>query len=280
VIGEKVDLTYSYNHLGAGPESLAELVKNHSAISKKKPMVIVGHGALAREDGAGILSMAAKFAAQIGAVRGDWNGFGVLHTAASRVGALDLGFVPGSGGLDAQAMMAGGVDVLFNLAADERDIASGPFVIYQGTHGDRGAERADVILPGAAYTEKSATYVNTEGRVQMTARAVFAPGEAKEDWAILRALSARIGQTLPYDTLGQLRQALYAAHPHFAGLDQAAAGDPAGLAKLAKAGGRTAKAAFAGVIADFYLTNPVARASAIMAECSQLQRSRTMQAAE
>ena len=173
----------------------------------------------------------------IGVVKDGWNGFNILHTEASLVGALDLGFVPGEGGLDTGAMLEpGALDVLFNLGADEVDVPAGAFVIYQGTHGDKGAHRADVILPGAAYTEKSATYVNTEGRVQMTNRAVFPPGEAREDWAIIRALSEALGKKLPFDSLAQLRVALYAAHPHFAGLDQIAAGDAGAIAALAKLG--------------------------------------------
>jgi NADH-quinone oxidoreductase subunit G len=289
LVGEKVDLTYDCNHLGAGPESLAELVKNHSSISKKKPLVIVGQGALTRPDGMAVLSMAAKFASQIGAVRNldgesDWNGFAVLHTAAARVGGLDLGFVPGENGKTAAQMAAGGVDLLFNLGADEIEIGQGssaaPFVVYVGSHGDRGATRADVILPGATYTEKSATYVNTEGRVQMTNRAGFPPGEAREDWAILRALSAALGKTLPFDSLAALRKALYAAHPHFAALDQLQAADSAGIGRLAALGGKPEKAPFTQAIPDFYLTNPIARASAVMAECSALAAGRLAQAAE
>jgi NADH-quinone oxidoreductase subunit G len=196
------------------------------------------------------------------------------------VGALDIGFVPGAGGLDAAAMLKGGVDVLFNLGADEIDIPAGAFVIYQGTHGDRGAQRADVILPAAAYTEKSATYVNTEGRPQMTARAVFPPGEAKEDWAILRALSDVLGQKLPFDSLSQLRAALYAAHPHLAALDTVTTADPAGVAALARGSAKPGKAPFAGTVTDFYLTNPIARASAVMAECSALTQRKLPLAAE
>jgi NADH-quinone oxidoreductase subunit G len=170
--------------------------------------------------------------------------------------------------------------VLFNLGADEIDIAPGAFTVYVGTHGDRGAMRADVILPSAAYTEKSATYVNTEGRVQMTARASFPPGEAREDWAIIRALSAQLGKTLPFDTLGALRHALYAAHPGFAVLDSIGSNDIAPLAKLAAVGGKLGKQGFASTISDFYLTNPVTRASAILAECSALAAGRVSVAAE
>jgi NADH-quinone oxidoreductase subunit G len=228
--------------------------------------------------------MAAKFASQIGAVREDWNGFAVLHTAAARVGGLDLGFVPGENGRTAHEMAAGGVDLLFNLGADEIEIgqgsSAGPLVVYVGSHGDRGATRADVILPGATYTEKSATYVNTEGRVQMTNRAGFPPGEAREDWAILRALSAALGKTLPFDSLAALRKALYAAHPHFAALDQRQAADIAGIGQIAALGGKPDKAPFKQAIADFYLTNPIARASAVMAECSALAAGRLAQAAE
>ncbi|MGL4440700.1 MAG: NADH-quinone oxidoreductase subunit NuoG [Bosea sp. (in: a-proteobacteria)] len=281
LIGEKADLTYDYNYLGAGPESLSELVKTYESIKAKHPLVMVGQGALARPDGAAVLSMAAQFASQIGAVRDDWNGFAVLHTAASRVGGLDLGFVPGESGLSATDMLKPGVlDVLYLLGVDEVEVPAGAFVIYQGSHGDKGAHRADVILPGAAYTEKSGTYVNTEGRVQMTSRAVFPPGEAKEDWAIVRALSGSLGQALPFDTLAQLRKALYAAHPHFAGIGEIAAGDRAGIATLATRGGKVGKMAFASPVTAYYQTNPIARASAVMAECQSLVDGRTQQAAE
>ena len=280
VIGEKADLPYTYDYLGAGPETLAEVVKS-AAAAGGKPMVLVGHGAVSRADGEAVLSLAAKAAQALGAITEGWNGFGVIHTAAARVGALDLGFVPGEGGLDAAAMVKpGALDVLFLLGADEIEVPDGAFVVYQGTHGDKGAHRADVILPGAAYTEKSGTYVNTEGRVQMGDRATFPPGDAREDWAILRALSAMLGKTLPFDSLAGLRKALYEAHPHFAALDGLPANDASEIGKLAGLGGKTDKAGFAPVVADFYQTNPIARASAIMAECSALASGRHQQAAE
>jgi NADH-quinone oxidoreductase subunit G len=285
LIGEKVDLTYAYDYLGAGPETLADLVKRAGAAGER-PMVLVGQGALTRADGAAVLSLAAKAADVLGAVKDGWNGFGVLHTAAARVGGLDLGFVPqedaeGLGGLDVAGMTkAGALDVLFLLGADEIEVPAGAFVIYQGSHGDRGAHRADVILPGAAYTEKSGTFVNTEGRVQMAARATFPPGDAKEDWAILRALSASLGKPLPFDSLGALRRELYAAHPHFAAIDTVAESDRSALAKLAGQGGATEKAGFVPAITDFYTTNPIARASAVMAECSALASGHMRQAAE
>ena len=280
LIGEKVDLTYASDYLGAGAETLADLVKRAGAAGER-PMVLVGQGALTRGDGAAVLSLAAKAAEVLGAVKDGWNGFGVLHTAAARVGGLDLGFVPGEGGHDVAGMTrAGALDVLFLLGADEIEVPAGAFVIYQGSHGDKGAHRADVILPGAAYTEKSGTYVNTEGRVQMAARATFPPGDAKEDWAILRALSASLGKPLPFDSLSALRRELYAVHPHFAAVDTVAESDRAGLAKLAGQGGATDKAGFVPAVADFYTTNPIARASAVMAECSALASGRMRQAAE
>jgi len=232
-------------------------------------------------DGAAVLAMAAKAARSLGVIKDGWNGFNILHTEASLAGALDLGFVPGVGGLDTGGMLkAGGLDVLFLLGVDEVEAEPGAFVIYIGTHGDRGAHRADVILPGAAYPEKSAIYVNTEGRVQMANRAAFPPGDAREDWAILRALSAALGHTLPYDSLPQLRQALFTAHPHFMRLDQIAAGNGADIDNLAKLGGKADKAPFVTAIQEFYLTNPIARASATMAECSALANAATKTAAE
>ncbi len=279
LIGEGGELHYDYDLLGAGTETLAELAdgkgKFFSVLKKaKKPLIIVGQGALARSDGAAVLGLAAKLAIDIKAVSADWNGFAVLHTAAARVGALDIGFVPAKGGKDVSGMM-GAVDVLFLASADEFDTAKigDAFVVYMGTHGDAGAHCADVILPGSTYTEKSGTYVNTEGRVQMTTRAGFAPGDAKEDWAIIRALSDILGKKLPFDSLAQLRAALYVEYPHFAHIDGVKAGSPDDVAKAAKLGGRLAKAAFKSAVADFYLTNPIARASAVMAECSALAKS-------
>ncbi|TCD14445.1 NADH-quinone oxidoreductase subunit NuoG [Oricola cellulosilytica] len=287
VIGDMGDLRYDYEMLGSGPETLKELAGgNHSffkALKKaKRPMVIVGQGALARGDGTAVLGLVAKVADAAGAVTKDWNGFAVLHTAAARVGGLDLGFVPGEGGLAAADMVAGS-DVLFLLGADELDLRKrkqGGFTVYIGTHGDVGAHHADVILPASAYTEKFATYVNTEGRVQMTNRAGFAPGEAKEDWAILRALSEVLGHKLPFDSLPQLRAALYADHPHFAEIGEVARDESADIAAIAEKGGRLGKSAFASPVKDFYLTNPIARASAVMAECSSLARKGFKQAAE
>jgi NADH-quinone oxidoreductase subunit G len=285
LIGPKAELTYTYDYLGAGCDTLAEIGRHSFADAMRKaahPLLIIGTEAFARGDGAAVASLAAKAAADLGVIKDGWNGYSVLHNAASRVGALDLGFVPGEGGLNTKQMTAfGTLDVAFLLGVDEVDIPSGTFVVYVGTHGDRGALRADVVLPGAAYPEKSAIYVNTEGRVQMAMRASFPPGDAREDWAIFRALSDVLGKKLPYDSLGALRQGLFKAYPHFQRVGQIAAGDPADLRKLAALGGTADKAALRSSIDDFYFTNPIARASAIMAECSALAEGRaTMTAAQ
>jgi NADH-quinone oxidoreductase subunit G len=287
LIGEKADLTYPYDYLGAGPETLGELVAGRHAFADtirkaERPLILIGQGALARPDGAAVAALAARLAVALGAVKDGWNGYSVLHTAAARVGALDVGFVPRDGGRTAPDMArAGALELAFLLGADEIDIAPGAFVVYLGTHGDRGAHRADIVLPGAAWTEKSGIYVNTEGRVQMAERAAFPPGDAREDWAILRALSDVLGHKLPYDSLAELRAALFKAHPHLQRIDTIAPGDAAELRKLADMGGAPDKAPFRSPIADFYLTNPIARASAVMAECSALAAGkRVMTAAE
>jgi NADH-quinone oxidoreductase subunit G len=285
VVGEPVQLTYAYDYLGAGAQTLQELADGKHSFAEvlqnaERPLIIIGSGVAARADGAALLALAARMA--LGGKKADgWNAFNVLHTAASRVAGLDLGLVPKKGGLDAAGQVGaagkGKLDVLYLLGADEIELppAGKSFVIYQGHHGDRGAHRADVILPGSAYTEKSATYVNTEGRAQLAERCVFPPGEAKEDWAILRALSAKVGKTLPYDTLAALRAAMYKATPSLARLDTAGGEPVAGVQALAKLKGDFGTEGFASPVRDFYLTNPIARASAVMAEMSALKK--TMQ---
>ena len=284
LIGEQADLTYDYDYLGAGPESLTELTGGNSAFAEvlaraERPMIIVGQAALARDDGAAVLGAAAKLAQNIGAINeaDGWNGFNVLHTAAGRVAGLDLGIVPSSDGLDTNAILDGAregkIDFLYLLSADEIDLhgTDNAFIVYQGSHGDRGAHHADVILPGAAYTEKEGTYVNTEGRVQMTKKAAFPPGDAREDWTIIRALSARLGQTLPYDSLGELRQALYKLVPHMARLDAVPEFSSDGIVNIAGSTTTLWSEPFGSAFDDFYLTNPIARASSVMAELSALK---------
>jgi NADH-quinone oxidoreductase subunit G len=287
VIGPQTDLTYGAEFLGETPDLITALHTNSHAYGQKlrdakKPMVIIGQGALRRPDGAAVLAAAWRLADEIGALQPDWHGFNMLHTAAARVGALDLVFLPGPQGVALDGMLNGGVDVLWLLGADEfntAQIGAETFVVYQGHHGDRGAARADVILPGAAYTEKNGTYVNTEGRVQRGFAAMLPPGEARVDWRIIRAFSEVLGQPLPYDDLDALRARLAAANPVFArtGLHRFGAtdrsaphGDPAALAADP----------FVPAISDYYLTNAISRASLTMAECSRVYSAPLAVAAE
>jgi NADH-quinone oxidoreductase subunit G len=276
VIGPAADLTYPAESLGAGPETLKQLAAGKGAFAKtlksaERPMVVLGSGALARPDGAAVLALGRKLAETCGLVRDDWNGFNVLHRAASRVGALDLGFVPGEGGLDLAGILegaaSGAVEAVYLLGADELDLAAldKAFVIYQGHHGDAAAHLADVILPGAACTEKNGTYVNTEGRVQLGRLAAFPPGEAREDWTILRALSEVVGEPLPYDNLGELRQRLIGVNPVFAAVDQL---EPAPWEPFGQEGSID-PAPFELPIDDYYRTDPISRASETMARCSE-----------
>ncbi|MEK9945276.1 MAG: NADH-quinone oxidoreductase subunit NuoG [Alphaproteobacteria bacterium] len=273
-IGVPHDLTYPVEQLGTGPDALQALLAGggfaDTLKGAERPMIIVGQGALARTDGDKVLHAARALAEAVGAVTDSWNGFNVLHSAAARVGGLDLGFVPGAGGLDRQGILDGAangaIEVVYLLGADEIDMAplKNAFVVYQGHHGDAGAAQADVVLPGAAYTEKPGTYVNTEGRVQRAFRAAFPPGDAREDWAIIRALSERLGKPLAYDSLEQLRARLVAVAPTFGDLDarpQAAWGDFG-------AAGDMEVQPFAPAINDFYLTNAVSRASETMHSCA------------
>ena len=275
-IGESADLTYKTQHLGAGPETLKALMAGTHPFAQvlhdaKKPMIIVGQGALARPDGAAVLAAAWKLASAVGALDAEWHGFNILHTAAARVGGMDLGFLPGAGGKSVTDMLIGGVDFLWLLGADELDtaqIGASTFVVYQGHHGDKGAARADVILPGAAYTEKNGTYVNTEGRVQRGALATFPPGEAREDWKIIRAFSAIAGHTLPYNDIDALRARLEQVNPVFARvgyLPRFGCSDTSGPAGDANAMGSTP---FVSPVRNYYQTDPISRASPTMAECT------------
>ena len=282
LIGEAAELNFGYDYLGAGAASLSRLVDGEGEFFKdaKAAAVVVGQGALTRGDGAAVLNLAARAAAGAGGT------FNVLHTAAARVAGLDMGFLPRDDGRDTAAILAGAgkheIDVVVLLGADEIDTAAlgRAFVVYVGSHGDAGANRADVILPGAAYTEKPGLYVNTEGRVQIAQRAIFPKGEAKEDWAILRALSEHLGAKLPYDSLEQLRSRLMADHPTFGQVDYAPSAPAAfDLAAVGDAG-ELLDQPFASPVRDFYLTNPIARASVTMAECSALLAAPRLEAAE
>jgi NADH-quinone oxidoreductase subunit G len=276
-IGAALDLTFPVEMLGNDGNLLNALVAGEhpwTAVLRnaQRPMIVVGQGALTRADGARVLGAARQIADSCGLVRDDWNGFNILHGAAARVGGLDIGFVPGAGGRNVDAIVAGcrsgDIEVLYLLGADEIDCSDlgSAFVIYQGHHGDAGARRADVVLPGCAYTEKDGTYVNTEGRVQLGRRAVFPPGEAREDWKIVRALSDAIGRPLPFDTLRELRRRMWIAHPPLAEADvvRRAAWAAFGEAEPVSPG------PFEYPIKNFYHTDPISRASETMARCSEL----------
>ena len=274
LVGQSVDLTYRVQHLGAGGDTLAEIAEGRHDFCRRleaatKPMIVVGQGALTGEDGARVLATSRAIAERFGMVAEGWNGFNVLHGAAARVGALDLGLVPGPGGRDVAQILAGAeageIDLVFLLGADEIDTGrlGQAFVVYQGHHGDAGAMRADVVLPGAAYTEKEATYVNLEGRPQRTARAVFPPGDAREDWRILRALSEALGKTLPYDDLDQVQARLVAVNPVFAGIGVVEPGQWGAFGEA----GAIAAAPFVSPVTNFYMTDPISRASETMAAC-------------
>lgn len=283
LIGEQAALTFDYNWLGAGSKTLAKLPKAAVDFLTKaeRPAIIVGSGALTGETGPAVLNALGALARKVGVVTEGWNGFNVLHTAASRVAGLDMGFVPGEGGKSVFDMIKpGALDVLFLLGADEIELGgSDAFRVYLGSHGDRGAHGADVILPGSAYTEKSGLYVNTEGRVQMAERVVFPKGQAKEDWAILRALSALVGQTLPYDTLDALRSKLMADHPTFGRIDYLPTPASFDVASLGRKGD-LGDVAFASLVRDPYLNNPITRASVTMAELSAQRIAPVAMAAE
>jgi len=250
-VGAPVDLTFDVIELGTDRAALEGVKATEGAL------VIIGQGALNEADGEAVLAAAMAVAAKGKLL--------VLHTAAGRVGAMDVNAVTDGG----MAAAIEGADVIYNMGADEVDVAAGPIVIYQGSHGDRGAHRADIILPSAAYTEENGLFVNTEGRPQLALRASFAPGEAKENWAILRALSAELGATLPYDSMSALRSAIVAAHPHLGDIDVVAenAWRPLKPKKMGKADFRNS-------VTDYYLTNPIARASSLMAELSANAKAR------
>ncbi|MEK9800275.1 MAG: NADH-quinone oxidoreductase subunit NuoG [Alphaproteobacteria bacterium] len=287
VVGPQVDLTYEATFLGDDPALLADIASGKNKFAAKlkkakKPMIIIGMGALARPDGAAMLGQARAIADAYGVVTKDWNGFNVLHTAAARVAGLDIGFLPEKSGLDVDGMYkaaeGGKLDLVWLLGADEVDFArlKGAFVIYQGHHGDAGAHHADVVLPGAAYTEKDGIYVNTEGRVQYANRAAFPPGDAREDWTIIRALAARVKVSLGFDNLGELRDDLIEAVPHFAMADQISP------AKWVKFGSKTKlkDAPVTAAIDNFYMTCAISRASETMADCLRAMQTDRAEAAE
>jgi NADH-quinone oxidoreductase subunit G len=285
LIGASADLTYPYEWLGNSLKALDDVLDGRGGVlamlqGASHPLIVIGQAALNHEAGQAVLFKAAHLAAAVmeGKDASSWNPLNILHPSAAQAGGLDIGFVPAKGGLDVKGMLdgasGGDIDVLYLLGADEFDVSrtGDAFVIYQGSHGDRAARIADIVLPGAAYTEKNGTYVNTEGRVQLGERAVFPPGDAREDWTIVRALSEYLGVKLPFDNLRELRAAMYAAHPHLASADKVKMESlfkpPAAKDKLP----RLPDSALPAPAEDYYQTNPVARASLVMAELSALSQ--------
>ncbi|MBL4748148.1 MAG: NADH-quinone oxidoreductase subunit G [Magnetovibrio sp.] len=275
VVGPEAELTYKHENFGADAATLSEIASGKHAFAQvlkaaKNPMLIVGSGALMRADGAAILALAKEIADTTGMISDGWNGFNVLQTAASRVGGLDVGFAPGKAGKDTAAILEacddGKIEVLYLLGADGVEPAklSDTFIIYQGHHGDSGAHMADVILPGAAYTEKNGTYVNTEGRVQRGSLAVFPPGEAKEDWTIVRALSQVLGKTLPYDNLAQIRTRMTKINKIFAHVNEIQPSDWSDFGTKGDVLGKP----LTSIVRNYYMTDPISRASETMAACT------------
>lgn len=274
-VGPEVDVTYPVEHLGANPITLEQIAQGNHPFAKvlqnaNNPMVIIGSGVLAREDAPAVMKLVHDMCDRYNIVKEYWNGFNVLQRAASRVGGLDIGFVPQKNGKATNAIISaasqGGIDVLYLLGADEIDMSrlGNTFVVYQGHHGDAGAHRADVILPGAAYTEKNATYVNLEGRPQQTRLAVFPVGQAKEDWQIIRDLSDVLQKPLAYESLGQVRKRMVAVAPHLAHTEEVVAAAWSDFGKS----GAVSNVPFTEVITNFYMTDPISRASRVMAECT------------
>ncbi|XP_062389869.1 NADH-ubiquinone oxidoreductase 75 kDa subunit, mitochondrial-like isoform X1 [Sardina pilchardus] len=280
LVGREVDLSYTYKHLGESTKVLQDIASGKHPFSKvlaqaKRPVVVVGSAALQREDGAALhaaVSTIALNARVSSGVEENWKVLNVLHRVASQVAALDLGYKPG-----VEAIRQNPPKVLFLLGADagcitRQDLPKDCFIIYQGHHGDVGAIMADVILPGAAYTEKCGTYVNTEGRAQQTHVAVTAPGMAREDWRVIRAISELAGATLPYDTLDEVRDRLAEVAPNLVRYDDV---QEANYFKQANELSKTINQTLLSdplippllTVKDFYMTDSISRASQTMAKC-------------
>lgn len=279
VVGPTVDLTYPCDHLGEGPEILDAVAKPSSEWLKTlknaaKPMVIVGSAVLKRQDRSAVMARIHKLVEKAGVVKTDassgatsWNGFNVLHDNAGRVAALDIGFLPSARARNSTADPKA-VFLLGSDDYDESDVPSDAFVVYQGHHGDKGAARADVVLPGVAYTEKWGVYVNTEGRAQSTKTAVPSIADARDDWKIVRALSEVAGAPLGYDTLDGVRRRLDEVAPH---LTRAGSVEGPSLWLGSVTGGGAGKVngeeVLTSSVSQFYQTDAISRASKTMARC-------------
>ena len=274
LLGVESKQPYAYEFLSNNPAALASLGDFEKKLeAAENPMIILGEGALRHKSANGIYQNALALAHKIGAVKEGWNGFNILHSTAARVGALDLGFLPQAGGKNVDQMLNGDCELLYLLNTDELDLSKvgNCSIVYQGSHGDKSAELADIILPSSAWTEKNSLWVNTEGRVQEARRAIFPPGDAYPDWAIARALMAALDIDVPYDDLDGLRATIMKDYPHFAHVGEVAENNPMPNPQSGGSGsGALDKTPFTETIKDFYLTNSIARASKIMAECSRV----------
>jgi NADH dehydrogenase (ubiquinone) Fe-S protein 1 len=277
---EDMDLTYPHEHLGDKAQDLSKLTGGKDGFAAKlakaeRPAIIIGAGVLRRADKEAILGVVDRIVKQAGVIKEGWNGLNVLQLSAGTTGALDLGFVPGP----AAKKDAPPAKVVYLLGADEglsKFVGEDSFVIYQGHHGDQGASRANVVLPGAAYTEKEATYVNTEGRPQRTVAAVPVPGNAREDWKIIRALSEIAGVQLPYDTTDAVRRRAYEIAPQLERTEEVEVSEVSVGARTAPSkasAGPLLKEPFGRAVPNFYMTDPISRASQTMARCTSMFKS-------
>ncbi|KAM0038873.1 putative NADH:ubiquinone reductase (H(+)-translocating) [Helianthus debilis subsp. tardiflorus] len=271
-IGPPADFNYDHDHLGTGPETLAEIAEGRHSFSSalstaKNPAIIIGAGVFEREDKDAIFSVIQSIAAKHpNLIRPDWNGVNVLLLNAAQAAALDLGLVPESDNCIESAKF------VYLMGADDVDLAKLPkdaFVVYQGHHGDKGVYRANVILPGAAFSEKEGTYVNTEGTAQQTVPAVPTVGDAREDWKIIRALSEVCGVGLPYDTITGVRSRIRTVAPNLLHVDEREAATFSGSVKP-EGSSKVSATPFGVTVDNFYMTDAITRASKIMAQCSAL----------
>ena len=272
LVGEKYDLTYDYNHIGVSPGSID--LKKMDLKNCNKIIWLIGDDVFLRDDSQDILANVVKCAQQTSSLRDDWNGLGILHKYASRVAGLDLGFLPHEPNLSAKKMAnSENIDLMFLLEADEIKVTN-KYKVYIGSHGDKGASSADIILPGACYTEKNGMYMNTEGRLQQTNQAVFPPGNAKDNWTIIVELANRIKKSLNYTNLDDVRKDLKKKYPIFSDLYEITKGEFVGIETLCKNNKKASDKKFINSISDFYLTNPISRSSKIMAQCSLKKNNR------
>jgi|Transcript_36485 NADH dehydrogenase (ubiquinone) Fe-S protein 1 len=272
VIGPANNLSYEYTHLGNTLQTLQELADGTHPFCERLaqaelPMIVVGNETLAREDGQAIQNLINDLASKTNLINEaeGWNGVNILHTEASRVGALDLGVVPRTD-VDANAK------VVFLLGADNfrhEDIPEDAYVIYMGTSGDEGVYYADLILPTSSYLERNGTYVNMDGRVQQTRATITPPGFARDDWMVLRALSEELGTPLPYDSLDEVRTRLAELAPHLVRYDHIEPGSFDRVSLMDSGDRKLSKALLSDAVDNFYMTDPISRNSHIMARCTR-----------